>query len=173
MEEVKRLIHQSTSGDQLMKALNNHVKIVMYPDIYKYKTIEDLLKPYKCVIMLYKTSFNYGHWCCIYEYNNVIHFFDSYGYMPDSQFKFIPKRFLKSNYKGWKHINKLLKKSKNYEIRYNHHKLQGTKNGAETCGRWVVGRLLCYKMDEDEFYNIFKGEKDKDLMICYYTENII
>ena len=80
----------SLSSDDILKALDSKVKIIQYPDISKYKTIDNLLAPYNRVVILYLTTKNYGHWVCIFKNkNNQIEFFDSYGIKPDNELKFI------------------------------------------------------------------------------------
>ena len=88
---MKALLEKSLSGQDIGNLLNNECNIVPYNEIKNYNNIFDLMGPYRKCAILYLTSANYGHWTCIYEHNNIIYFFDSYGCIPDGQFNFIPK----------------------------------------------------------------------------------
>ena len=82
---------KSLSNDEILRYMNNKCNLIQYKDIHKYKSIDELLGKYKKCVILYHTSENYGHWVCMYEYKNIIYFFDSYGFIPDDELNYLHK----------------------------------------------------------------------------------
>lgn len=148
----------SLSNKEITRLLNNKVKIITHDKIKKYNNINDLLgKNNKCVI-LYRNSLNYGHWCCLFKNKKGINFFDSYGNKPDEILKFVPNDVNEELKQDHKKLLQLLYKSK-YNICFNQYKLQKLEKYINTCGRWVVFRLLNSDLTEDEFKDLFKNRK--------------
>lgn len=148
------------SNKDILKALNNKTKVIQYKDLLDYKDIDDLLYPHDNVVILYNTNKNYGHWTCIIKRNNDIEMFDSYGYKPDDQQKYITEKVKLDNNMNFPYLTYLLYKSKNkYKVHYNNYKLQSEKNGINTCGRWVILRIHLKNMNINEFAKIIKNDK--------------
>ena len=84
-------ISKSLSGTEVLDLMDNKCNLVQYSDLHNIKSIDELLGEYKKCVLLYQTSANYGHYCCVWEYNDTIFFFDSYGGVVDSQLNFVPK----------------------------------------------------------------------------------
>jgi hypothetical protein len=170
---IKNKLYNGTSMKDLSDFMGGRVKILKYNDMEEeYDNIEDLLKPYNKVILLYSTSDNYGHFVCIFKNkNNIIHFFDSFGIFPDDQKEFIPIEYYQNNYDEIPKLTKLLYDSI-FPIRFNHFKFQNKKT--HTCGRWCVVRLIFDDLDEYEFKKIFNGldNIEKDVVISYLTKEI-
>ncbi len=164
-------INYALSGRDLSDLFDDKIKIVNYTDLRKCRSIKELLEPYNRTIILYESKDYWGHWCCIWKFNNEIHFFDSFSTFPDEQIKNINSNYRIKKYGKIPHLTYLLYKC-DLPIRYNNYKLQQYGKNINTCGRWVAFRLMCYFMNEDEFYNLFKDIKDKDYMITYLTQNI-
>ena len=143
------------SGNDIILKLNNKVNVYSYSQIFNFKNINELLGKYKKIVLLYETSKNYGHWCCIYEHKNKIYFFDSYGLKPDEQFNFIQPELKKELYDNHKYLLELLYNSQK-EIHYNQYQLQKKLPDIQTCGRWCVLRLKYPSISVNNFYNIFK-----------------
>lgn len=141
-----------------MKLINNKANLVTYPELVKYNSIDDALGPYKACIILYLTSKNYGHWCCLFRKGNVIYFFDSYGIFIDDELKFTDENFRKANNQYYPHLTYLLHKSP-YKIDYNNHKLQSENGNITTCGRFVGCRLILRNLNNDQFASLFKNNK--------------
>ena len=167
----------SISEMDIRKVMKGKTKIIPYTDIYNYKTIDQLLHPYGHVFLLYLTRPNYGHWTLIFKYphKNEIHFFDSYGYKPDTEFKFVKDMKFREESRQVYHylVHLLLNSTKKYTISYNHFQLQAhttKKRHIATCGRWALARILHKKMDEYEFYELFGGNRknDKDTLVSRY-----
>jgi hypothetical protein len=165
---MKDSLNYSLSGKDILNKLDNKCNIVQYSDIHNFKTIDDLLGRYNKCVILYHTSENYGHWCCIYQYKNTIYFFDSYGFMIDDQLNFLHKDLRDDLNSDFMHLTKLLYNSKK-KIEYNEYQLQARLPNVNTCGRWVICRLLYPQISIDDFYKIFKDASkyiDIDELIC-------
>lgn len=141
--------------------------IIMYHELKNYNNIDDILKNNSCVI-LYQSTINYGHWCCINKIDNKIYFFDSYGLFPDNQKKYLKpdKTIKKLNQKNQMKRLLLNALNNNYEIYYNHNLLQN-KN-TSTCGYWCIA-FIKYNKSENEFYDYInrlhkKYDLDYDLL---------
>lgn len=169
---IKEEIARSLSDGDIKRFLKGHTKIIQYKDLKKYNNIDDLLAPYGHVIILYMTAPNYGHWTLIMKRPpNEVHFFDSYGYKPDDEFKFINNEFRLASDQIYKKVVHLLYHSP-YKITYNEYKLQGKstkKQPVSTCGRWCLGRLVNGNLDEHQFAGCFRG-KNKDAQITNYIK---
>ena len=168
----KNSINYSLSGAEILKLLDNKCNLVQYSDLHSIKSIDDLLGVHKKCILLYHTSQDYGHWCCIYENNNTIFFFDSYGIVPDDELKFLPiglKKELNSNHR---YLTELLYNS-GKPVEYNQYKLQKRTGEITTCGKWCVNRLRFPDISVNEYHDIFnKSSKyvENDKLICLLVQ---
>ena len=162
-------ISKSLSGIEILNLMDNKCNLVQYSDLHNIKSIDELLGPHKKCVLLYHTSTNYGHWCCVWEYNNTIFFFDSYGGMVDSQLKFLPRDLKQELNSNHNYLIKLMYDS-GKEVEYNQHDLQSRKLGVNTCGRWCVNRLRFPEISIDDYYQLFKDSSKymkNDELICY------
>lgn len=146
-------ISKSLSGIDILDKVK--CNLIQYKDINKYNSIEELLGPTKKCVILYHTKRNYGHWTCLYEYNNTIFFFDSYGFIPDDELTFLHKDLKTELNSNHRYLTQLLYNS-NKPIEYNEYQLQERNKNVNTCGRWVILRLKYPSISVDDFYNIFK-----------------
>ena len=142
------------SGEDIIIEMNGKVDVYSYFQILDFKNIDELLGKYKKVVLLYHTSSNYGHWCCLYENNKQIYFFDSYGLKPDAELNFIPHNLRNDLNQHHKYLTLLLYNSKKI-INYNQYQLQKVSPNIQTCGRWCCLRLQYPEISVNEFKNIF------------------
>lgn len=157
---IKQLQSKSLSNEEIMKALDNKANLIIYPELYKYKTLDDVLGKWGKCIILFETQKNYGHWCCIFKLKNRgIEFFDSYGNMVDTQLKKIDINFRIENNEFYPHLSLLMLQSP-YLLSYNHFKFQELKKNVNSCGRWCVLRLLFSNLTLDEFIKIFGKKRE-------------
>lgn len=155
--------------------LDGQVNIVMYPDMHKYKSLDELLYPYKCCIILYETAPRKGHWVCLTlrpdihmkkngECQIVLEYWNSYGSskddattgMPDDELKFIPKDFAIESNQDYPYLTRLILDC-NYKLTFNEFPFQKLKAGISTCGRWCVLRCLLKELSLEEFRDLFLG----------------
>jgi len=162
-------ISKSLSGTEVLMLLNNKCNLVQYADVHKTKSIDELLGPYKKCVLLYHTSENYGHWCCVYEYNGIIFFFDSYGSIPDTQLNFLPKDLKTELNSNHNYLIRLMYNS-GKKVEYNQYQFQSREPSVTTCGRWCVNRLRFPEISINDYHDIFKQSSrymPNDELICY------
>ena len=165
-EKIKYFI----SNTDIDKYLQN-AKIVKYADLDQYATIYDLLpKVLDFVFILVEEEQNSGHWQVLVRNGHDFTFFDSYGDEPTTILNFIPKymNLLLGNEKSdIGHILKSIKKTDKLTI--NKFQFQSNINGVNTCGRWVLGKvllLLKHDMNNTDFIKYIK-KKHKETKLSY------
>jgi hypothetical protein len=159
--------------ENVLKKFNKKCYLTLYKNLIKYNTIDELLREARYIIILYETTKNYGHWCCLFKNNkNSIEFFDSYGIRPDDELKYSTELFRKKNKMNFPLLTYLLLECP-YNIEYNQYKLQKMTKDISTCGRWVLLRCLLSNFNIDNFYKIFKNVKNKDKATVIMTEDFI
>jgi hypothetical protein len=173
---MKLIKHEPLSNHQLLKIFNNDIKIVVYSDINKYKTLNDLFEKFNKIIFLYDFNNNYGHWCCLFKRKNEYSFFDSYGFYPDKAIKYVPKNYLMENYENCNYLIRLLEniaKKENVIISYNEYQFQSYSPNIQTCGYWCVHRLKNISLSVKEYHILFKNIKNKDNAIILLVSEYI
>lgn len=122
--------------------LGGRVNIVLYPDLHKYFTLDELLGKYQACILLFEAKPRYGHWVCIFKLNPyVVEFFNPYGGFPDDSLLQINKKFRQQSGQEYPLLSKLLLNSP-YKLTYNEFQFQEKNKDVKTCGRHCVVRLL-------------------------------
>ena len=119
-------------------------------------TIQQLLPRNKSwKIILIEHEYNSGHWTLLLRYNNTIEWFNSYGSFPSRELDFIPHHQNAQLDQDIKHLNILLTQAlPKFNIIYNKRKLQKLENGVNTCGKWIILRIIMmekYNMDLQQF----------------------
>jgi hypothetical protein len=171
--DIKTLVKRGTYAKDLKKMLGGKIKLLNYRQLQKYSTIEDVLYPYDAVILLYETKIDRGHWVCVFNHNNLVEHFDSYGYSPDGELKFVPSYFRKTHYGKIPHLTELLYNSKK-RVRFNEFRLQKLSKDVATCGRWVVARLLLKDLTIKQFRDLFRGKGiDSDILVTLFTQSLL
>ena len=84
MNKIKHVIRKPLSDADLKRILGSDVKIITYPQLANYRTIEELLpKAYDFVIILLLETPQSGRWTSLIRYGSQVEYFDSYGNPPD------------------------------------------------------------------------------------------
>lgn len=152
-KELKKYENIALSDKEVLKLIDGKANLVLYPNLYKYDTIDEILEPYGACILLFEAKPRYGHWCCIFKVNdNLLEFFNPYGGYPDDSLDYIPMRFRLISNQYYPHLSWMMLNS-NYELSYNEHDFQKYGKNIKTCGRWCALRLNCRYMTLDEFYS--------------------
>ena len=140
---LKQKINKPTSDADLYELMDGKVKIITYPELINYDTIEELLEPYDKVIILYLQKKGYGHWVCLFREGNLIEHFDSYGYFVDDELDFkMDEHFRKVNNMEYPLLGLLMYEAfDRYNMTFNEHKFQKQDNSISSCGRHCVVRL--------------------------------
>lgn len=166
------------SGDKIKDLLEDDakVRIVRFSDLYKYKSLKELLpkKNSFVVIFLETESYSRGHWVSLFRYNNSFEFFDSYGLTEKQDYSLIPN----STKKELNEKNYLKKLFNNNLVIENTKDFQKWDDKIETCGRWVVIRiylflkrydLKSFKKQIDNLMRLY-GFNSYDELSVYFTE---
>jgi hypothetical protein len=149
------------SNKDIFKLLNGKVKIVVYPDLYKYNTLDQVMGPHKACILLFEARKNYGHWVCIFKLNeNTVEFFNPYGGFPDDSLKFINQDFRKETHQDIPILSQLMIDSR-YKLTYNEFIFQQHSKDIKTCGRHCVVRLLFRDLSLYEYEELLKYISDQ------------
>ena len=153
MEELQR----EPMGDDDIKFYYPNAHIITYPDLRKYRTIEDLLPKNKSYcFLLYLQTPNSGHWTLLSRNNNVIEFFCSYGSSPSTPLKWTPKNVRKKLGMNIPYLDKLLSKT-NIPVIYNPIDYQNKVDlEVSTCGRHCVCRLNTILDDNQKLTDYYK-----------------
>ena len=118
--------------------------IIKYSDLANYNSIQQLLPKNKSwKIILIENEHNSGHWTLLLRYNNTIEWFNSYGTFPSAELDFISPQQKAMLNQDIKHLNILLTQAlPKFHIIYNKRKLQELKDGVNTCGKWIILRII-------------------------------
>lgn len=157
IQDIENIFDQykaiSLSNKEIEKLLDGKCKIVTYPELARIESIDEVLEPFGCFILLYLTKANYGHWCAVIKHNDKIEFFDPYGgkSMPDEELKQIPEHFRQRSNQDYPHLSALLYDS-GYPIEYNNFKFQKHLNGTNTCGRHCAVRCSTKNLSLNDYH---------------------
>lgn len=180
IEEYKRRLKTMLSDNDMRAFLGQDAgdKILKFSDLENYDNLDDLLpekNDYR--IILTETKRNSGHWCCLLRYNNkgtdTIEWFDSYSGKPDSELKFIPTAIKNMLGENKHHLTRLVKNTGGKRIIYNKKRFQELNDDVDTCGRWVVARIMTAKLgyNLEDFANKLEQVstntgKPYDIIVC-------
>lgn len=156
---IKKYEEIALSDKEVLKLVNSRANLILYPDLHKYRTIDELLGKYKACIILYVSRMDpdiYGHWCCIFKVKpNTLEFFNSYGEIPDVNLEDLPmEKRIKMN-EDYPYLAMLMYNSP-YKLTFNEHQFQDDGSDIKTCGRHTALRLACRWMSLKKYYNMFK-----------------
>lgn len=148
------------------------------PNVLTYKelngkSIDEILGPAGKAIILFMNSDNYGHWCALYRNRQGLNFFDSYGCVPDDQYRFVPKHMATKLNGCIRRLTKLLynEKASGTPVFFNEYELQDYDNKqVATCGRWCVARVRFCDLSIEQFKDEFLDrELDPDDLVTELT----
>lgn len=154
-------------------------KVIKYSDLANYNNINDLLPNDKDFrIILIESSVNQGHWVAVMKYGDILEYFNSYGTKMEHDFKFIPTMVKHLLGQGGNLLTNLLKtKGKDQKVYYNKKRLQEINDNVNTCGRWVVCRILAMLMgyELDDFINKVEEKEEEtgkpsDILVCDWAK---
>jgi len=144
-------LYRSVYGSELINKIPG-VNILLYDELKKYKSIEELLRKHPMNIILYQTNTEgdsaYGHWVALFRTaKGGAEFFDSYGTYPDDDLS----QTIYKDCDSCDYLSQLLLKymDNGGVVEYNDHKLQGPTTA--TCGKHVFARLLNKDMPIDDY----------------------
>lgn len=150
---IKDYADIALSDKEVLDLVDQRANLVLYPDIYKYNSIDELLGQHQAAIILFESQPNYGHWVSIFRNNDDIEFFNSYGGYPDGTLKHIDEKFRKKSHQDKPYLTYLLVNSK-YNLHMNPYGFQKHQKDVKTCGRHAAIRLLFRELSSDEYKNM-------------------
>lgn len=159
--EINSLKQKALSSDEVERAIDGKARIMSYPQLDNYDSIEKAWGKDKAIILLYETSDSFGHWVLVMKTSKGIEVFDSYGSSigkPDDELKIIPKKFRKESNQDYPHLTKLLYQS-GLPVEYNEKRLQKDGSKIATCGRHCIVRLLTRDMPLAEYQKRITSNK--------------
>lgn len=165
-KQLKKLIKQEQkplSDVDMRNLMDGHCNVVLYSDLHNMNSIDEVLGPYNCCMLLWQWVPGYGHWCCLSKHGDEVEYFDPYGYPCWHWIDHIPEGFREESHQDYSYLGDLLVESP-YELSYNQYDFQGKGRGISTCGRWSVARGLLKDMSLDEF---------KDLFLSIYGDKLV
>ena len=158
--DIKEVEENSISDTEIRHYLPN-ARIIEYPDLKNYETIEELLPEIgSYIILLYLDTPNSGHWVTIKRDKNGINYFCSYGTYPDGQLKWYGEDLFKK-FNGRPYLTDLFNKTK-LDVYYNDIDYQSKKEDIVTCGRHVLFFIKSGKDLKDYFKSMKKGKGSFD-----------
>jgi len=167
---------KAISGGDILKLLNGKTRVIKYSELAKINNINELLFGYDSCVILILSKQNYGHWVCITRRDNILEFFDSYGFFidDDEYFKRTSKYCRKMFGQDYPHLTYLfLTADPEYKITYNEIRFQKMSPYVSTCGRHVICRIIYKNMDLYDYYNFLKSiDNDLDKVVTLLTHKI-
>ena len=150
---IKKYENVALSNIDILQLLDNKANIVLYPKLYRFKNIDQILEPYEAFVLLFEAKPKYGHWTCIFKVNNnTLEFFNPYGGWPDDSLSYISTHFREKTHQDHTYLSELLLNS-NYQLTYNQYKFQEAEDDIKTCGRHCVMRLIYRHLTLDQYYS--------------------
>jgi len=146
--KLDKMVKHPLSDNELKTILGKDAKIVMYPDLAKYSTLEQLLpNPLDyCIILIVESEnkFNIsGHWTALLKYNGIYEYFDPYGNDVDVDLiNWMDKKTRLRLHEDKPYLTFLLK-GRNYI--YNKVKYEALRKGVNTCGSHSSYRIYQFK----------------------------
>lgn len=156
------------SDVDLFNLVSGMCTIIRVPNIYKYKSIDEMLDGKGACFILYEWAPHTGHWCCLTLHGNDLEFYDPYGGIekgkPDAELNNIPNgKYKRDSHQDKPYLTYLLLKC-NYNLSYNEFKFQKLDKRIKDCGRWCSARILFKMLPLEEFKKLFYGPYSDDIV---------
>ena len=135
---------------------------MVYRDIKKYTSIDDVFGDYDCIALLYEMRPSFGHWVALTRSRerNAIEFFDPYGYSPDEELDFVKPEFKRQSGQDFPYLSTLLHLSP-YNVTYSNRRIQKKNKATSSCGRHVLLRCILRDLPVAEYAKLMLGAKEK------------
>jgi len=145
------------SDSDIRKILGKDISIITYPELNNIQNISQIFdKKGRCILLFLTQSETAGHWCCLLDKPDGIHFFDSYGQAPEKQKQGADPALLDRTNQDEPRLTQLMKQS-GRPVYYNTHDYQQDNPSVNTCGRWACVRCLYAPYSDKDFYKVVKS----------------
>ncbi len=151
--------------------------LIFYRDLHTIQDINELFQISNNIIILYRTTRDYGHFVSLLNYDDHIEYFDSYGEKPDYELKYSQESVRQMQGRIMPHLTHLFniaKRKDRKKIVYNKIRLQQFHNHVNTCGRWSALRIKFRHLNIKQFQHLFIGQsQNPDAIVTYLTYLLI
>jgi len=145
------------SDKDIRDLLGNNIKIITYPMLKNYSSIDQCFdNEGRCILLFLTSSPTSGHWCCMLRKKNEIEFFDPYGIKPEGQKDYIDKSMLEKLGETKPDLMKLLVGS-DLPVVYNTFPFQNDSADVSTCGRHCIVRCMYAPYSLGKYKTIIKS----------------
>ena len=172
MDQIKKHLDKykyvALSDADLANLMEGQARIVIYGDICKFKSIDEMLEPYGVCFVLYEWKPHFGHWCVLIKHDDLIEFFDPYGKYVDMYLKMIPEPFRSESNQFVPALSNLLLEC-DYDLSYNEYQFQKMDENVRDCGRWCCVRAMLKEMSLKEFKRMFLNKEGDDIVTILTT----
>lgn len=146
------------TANDILHLTNNEVNILVYDDLVKYKTIDQVFGDKNAIVLLYQNTENSGHWVLLTKLSpKILYWFDSYGFQLDQEIKW-SSYLLNKGYLNNPPLTYLIKNSP-YKLLQNKIKYQQLSNAVNTCGRWCIVRYNYRHLKDKDFQTFILKSK--------------
>jgi hypothetical protein len=162
-QHIRKLENIDLTGEDIMRMVDGKTNVIEYNDLKNATNLENLFRN-DTLVILYETRKGFGHWVCLIKRGiNHVDFFDPYGLKVDEELNIINENHIRQNDEGQvvPHLTSLLQNG-GYRVDENLTKLQKFMKDVNTCGRWVVVRILLKHIEQKRFENLFCCNKNAD-----------
>lgn len=157
---IKNAESISLSDSDILTSLNSRCNLLAYEDLEHYSEIESVLGEHGACVILYQTSSaTNGHWICVFKHptkQDTLIFWDSYGFPIDSELKLSKYNLRVHNGESVPHLTHLIEQS-TYKVESNNFKYQSNRQNDNSCGRFVIVRLLFRDLDIKQFHHFLSN----------------
>ena len=151
------------SAEDIKKILGNNIKIIRFPDLVNYNSMQEVLPfPNDCAILFFldevTPTSNIGHWTAIMRNGKQFEFFDSYGLSSKEDLDHIDKE----KREKFGEQKDYLKELGGRMLTHNSYDYQSWNPAVATCGRYAIIRLLAFQAgitNPKAFYKFLSGAK--------------
>ena len=171
--DFQKIKEYPLGDDDIVKILGPTV-VMTYPQLAEVDDIREIFdKDGRAVVLFLTEDETTGHWTGLLRNDNTIEYFDPYGSAPDADRKWLSKEKLRQLDEDRPLLTKLLRGS-GMKVYFNTRPFQEDKTDVNTCGRWVVSRLLHRQLSLPQFNAMVKKSKMKpDDFVSALTYKII
>lgn len=174
MEEIQ---DYPLSDNDIRQILGQEIRIMTYPELKHLRSIDQCFDSKgRCILLFLTSSPTDGHWCCMMNKPDGIHFFDPYGESPEDVKGGVSMPMREQLDMRQPYLTRLLRAS-GRPVFYNTVPYQQEKSGVNTCGRWCVVRLMYAPKSDAYFHKVvqkaYKKGMTPDTFVSGLTANWI
>ncbi|MDR3550742.1 MAG: hypothetical protein P4L31_04970 [Candidatus Babeliales bacterium] len=155
------------TDSDLKQLLGNNINIIPYPNLKRYKSLNDCFGKRNFFIIFFETeSALSGHWTMMLRQGNTYEYFDPYGLGIDCDKKYIEERTLTKLKENEPILINMCHDaiSKGFTVFANTIDYQRWSNNVGDCGRHCAVRASHANLTELQYYNfLMQYMKDNDL----------